>query len=413
MKKKKILIFYPHNPYPPKTGAHKRCLELFAGLNGIGCEVHFCSSTYTSDTNWENFDVEYNPRLDDELYIYHAKIYEKIMQAIARFYYRIIQKDIPFNSVIYCTIGMKRWFSNIQNEVDPDIIIINYLYWDSIVGDKRDHFKIYVIETHDIVSINSKMGRTLNRYISKAKQNLEKINEICDEDFFIRRNIHPESDEFDIYDKYDITIAISEKEAKIIEESTKNTKVLWIPMTHEVIDTNINYSGQVLFPTGPNPFNLQGFYYFSQKVLPKLSKEAPDFKLVITGTCCPNVENTEKIHNLGYVNDLEEIYKSSRFVIAPIIGGTGQQVKIIEALAHGLPVIALKNIAESSPIVHGKNGYIASNADEFAYYVLKLWKDPNLCRTFGEEAKNTIRKNFSSPRLRSELRKIIDFHATQ
>jgi glycosyltransferase involved in cell wall biosynthesis len=410
MNRHKVLIFFPHNPFPPKTGAHKRCLEFIAALNDIGCEVHFCSSTYTSDSSWENFDIEYAYQIKDSLNIYHAKIHERISQLIARAFYRIIRSNIPFHSTVYCTNGMKKWFSNIQDEVNPNIIVINYVYWDSILGDRRDQSKIYVMETIDIVSINTKMRRVLSQFLPKNKNNSWKINELCDEDFFEKRNIIPEIDEFDIYDKYDFTIAISEKEAKIINKSTKKTNLIWIPMTQEVIDIDNDYSGPALYPTGPNPFNLQGYYYFSTRVLPKILEQAPDFTLRMTGTCCPNVITSEKIKNLGFVNDLEELYKCSRFVIAPLIGGTGQQVKIIEAMAHGLPVIALKNIAESSPIIHGENGYIASDADEFAQYVLKLWGDPNLCKILGEKAKETIRKDFSSSRIRTELQKIVYRH---
>lgn len=53
------------------------------------------------------------------------------------------------------------------------------------------------------------------------------------------------------------------------------------------------------------------------------------------------------------------IYQQAKFAICPLIGGTGQQVKIIEAMAHGLPVVALHNVSESSPIEHGVNGFIA------------------------------------------------------
>jgi hypothetical protein len=43
-------------------------------------------------------------------------------------------------------------------------------------------------------------------------------------------------------------------------------------------------------------------------------------------------------------------------------------------------VIALRNVAASSPIECGVNGYIADNAEEFAECVIRLYSDPALCQ---------------------------------
>ena len=51
----KVLFFFPHNPYPAKSGAHKRCLEMLSGLRELGCEVTLMSSTLSSETPWELF----------------------------------------------------------------------------------------------------------------------------------------------------------------------------------------------------------------------------------------------------------------------------------------------------------------------------------------------------------------------
>ncbi|HEY9703429.1 MAG TPA: glycosyltransferase, partial [Allocoleopsis sp.] len=109
----------------------------------------------------------------------------------------------------------------------------------------------------------------------------------------------------------------------------------------------------------------------------------------------------------GFVPDLTPVYTHSSFAICPLIGGTGQQVKIVEAMAHGLPVIALINVADSSPIQHGVNGFIANNAQEFAQYCLQLWQDRKLCQTMGIAARKTIYEQFSPQVIKDKLAPIV------
>ena len=100
-----------------------------------------------------------------------------------------------------------------------------------------------------------------------------------------------------------------------------------------------------------------------------------------------------------FVDNLHDLYKSSRFFICPVFGGTGQQVKIVEAMAHGLPVVALEYAAHHSPLKHGMNGLVAKNIEEFAEHVVRLWNDRSLCRKLGAEARQTIATEFSREKL--------------
>ena len=50
---KRVLLFYPHNPYPPKTGAHQGVLSAIRALKALGCEVTFFSSDlYQGGDQW-------------------------------------------------------------------------------------------------------------------------------------------------------------------------------------------------------------------------------------------------------------------------------------------------------------------------------------------------------------------------
>ncbi|NJM27253.1 MAG: glycosyltransferase family 4 protein [Pseudanabaena sp. RU_4_16] len=211
--------------------------------------------------------------------------------------------------------------------------------------------------------------------------------------------------EFDIYDRYSTTIAITLREADIIRNNTSKTHVVSIPMMQELSLIQNSYSGSAIFPVGPNPFNLQGYFYFLKRILPQVLQQVPSFRMQVTGSIWNNIslDKVDGVDFSGFVPDLAAEYAQSRFLICPVFGGTGQQVKIVEAMAHGLPVVALKDAARRSPLQHQINGLVAENAEEFSECVIRLWEDRNLCRQLGYAARDTIASQYSEDSLCKSL----------
>src|SRR4029453_9600575 len=87
---KRALVFFPHNPFPPRSGAHRRCIEMLAGLKDLGYEVTFTSSHYTSQTKWDSIprpDLEaagnpglaiHSPTRADWRYAHYWRLWKKL-----------------------------------------------------------------------------------------------------------------------------------------------------------------------------------------------------------------------------------------------------------------------------------------------------------------------------------------------
>ena len=306
---------------------------------------------------------------------------------------------------------MRSWFRHILREKEPNLLVMNYAYWDGLINHQKKIADIKIIDTYDIISLQEQMRKAIFRFLNP--DSIIDINSVdyalIEEDFFIKEKFKTDSREFKIYDQYNHTIAISKKEVRLIKDNTYKTKVSLVNMTNKPYYLDNDYIGYAIYPTGPNPFNIQGYIYFVKKVLPRVLKEVPSFKLQVTGYIGSKVYITpsDGVIFSGFVPDLRTIYASSRFLVNPILGGTGQQVKIIEAMAHGIPAIVLREIAEVSPIQHNVNGFIANDSEEFAYYVIKLWKDVKLCRRLGNSARETISQNYSRKNLVESLSPIV------
>jgi glycosyltransferase involved in cell wall biosynthesis len=419
---KKVLVFFPHNPSPPRTGAHKRCLEIVGGLRDLGCEVSLLSSTLSTDTDWKASSVVELKQLVREVYIYEGTPADHSYTRRLRKAHWLQGRleglfgrtrpnagELPVSSRSFSPPGMRRWFRGLVNQIDPDIIVMNYAHWDKLMDHRRPASAISVIDTIDMVSLNGKMQKAVRESLPVPLRVSDVGNDVLDEEFFDQRGLTVSPAEFRVFDNYDYSIAITAVEAKLIQQHTKRTIVVLIPMTHEPSNIPNSYSGPVVFPVGPNYFNTQGYLYFVKRVLPRVLKAIPSFALHVTGSddrIIPR-DPVAGVVFRGFVPDLAALYQECRFVACPVFGGTGQQVKIVEAMSHGVPVVALRAAAERSPIRHGENGLIADNADEFAENTIRLWNSPELLRRLGQASRETIAREFSRSHLIEGLSQIV------
>jgi hypothetical protein len=401
-----VLYFFPHNPYPPRSGAHKRCLEILSGLQELGCNIKFVSSTLCSETPWNLDSINALKAMGiAEVVVYPATAWDY------RFV-RVCSKMSPlFNSSIhsltYTPPGMRQWFRSLLSPHPPDLIFMNYGLWDGLLNHRQLQSIPRISDTHDLLTLNAQMRQLLQPYFQNLPLHSSQVQDaVLAEDFFQQKQLVPQLEEFQIYDRYTHLIAISQTEAQLLQQHTHHPQVHWLPMTQPIALLNNTYSGTVVFPTGPNPFNLQGYFYFAKKVLPQVLAQAPDFMLQVTGACCADILAEPGVLLSGFVPSLESLYAQARFMICPVFGGTGQPVKIVEAMAQGVPVLALKGVA--SPIHHRVNGLIAENAEEFAQYAIELWRNPDWCRQLGQAAQETIQTEFSRELLLKKLAPLLN-----
>lgn len=407
--KPKIIFFFPHNPCPPYSGAHIRCLQILKTLIKLNYEIYLLSSTYTSDTKWDNLSLQKLENLGiKKIFIYNKNLLDKIIIWLIKKYYFLICKLPPVNSLIYSPPGMRKWFKNLQKIIKPDIIFMNYVYWDKLIN-RVNNNSYLIIDYYDLVSKNRKMQKAIMNYFQKNNLYFELLDDlILNEGFFSEKDYFIDKNELKIITSYNCIFAISQNEKKLIEEYSNKVNIIHIPVMYKPIFCSNSYSGSAIFVTGPNFFNLQGYFYFTKKVLPIIIQTCPNFNLWITGSCCKKIRSEKNISMLGYVPDLENYYCNAKFALIPVLGGTGQQIKIIEAMAHGVPVIVTEYSSKTAPVIHGYNGFIAKDAHSFAEHCIKLWQNPELCQKMGNAARKTIQENFSDEMLLKKISEVLE-----
>jgi glycosyltransferase involved in cell wall biosynthesis len=405
---RKIMFFFPVNPLPPRSGAQIRCMQILTGLLALKHEVFFISSENFSAKTWDAASVQQLKKIGvKEVSVYQRTLSDFLLSAIIRRMYRAINRFPPVDSVKYTPYRMRRWFQKIQSHDNPDIIWMNYSYNDALIDRREKKSFTSVIDYHDLFSLNLVMDNSLKKHFSGNPPVITDA-EVLREDFFEKPLFSADKKELRVITGYDKIVAISETEAGLLRDYDPEATVIHLPVTCTPVHCDNSYDESAVFATGPNLFNLQGLLYFTETVLPAITRQCPEFSLRVTGSCSDMVRPARSLLLSGHVENLERIYCTARFAVCPVLGGTGQQIKVVEAMAHGLPVVATVYSAKTSPIIHGVNGFVARNAHEFARYCIQLWRDPDLCRHMGSAARTTIREHFSEDLLLRTLSEITE-----
>lgn len=143
--------------------------------------------------------------------------------------------------------------------------------------------------------------------------------------------------------------------------------------------------GRILFVGALNrPQNIESVRYVLEKVWPTVRERVPESEFRVVGGGLPKdlereMSEDSRIVVTGFVENIEEEYKSASVFVAPILTGGGVIVKILDALAAGVPVVTTTFGNEGIGAKPGEEILIADNADEFSEAAILLLND-SVCR---------------------------------
>ncbi len=122
--------------------------------------------------------------------------------------------------------------------------------------------------------------------------------------------------------------------------------------------------------------NRNGLRFLLGEVLPRAWAELPDAKLALVGGGLGERSSTDpRVEALGFVEDLRAPYAQASCAVVPLLQGGGTPLKLIEALAHGLPVIATSRAVAGLDVRDGEHCLIADGAEAFAGALVRVLRD--------------------------------------
>jgi polysaccharide biosynthesis protein PslH len=114
----------------------------------------------------------------------------------------------------------------------------------------------------------------------------------------------------------------------------------------------------------------------------------------------------------GYVDDLSPLYAAADMAVVPLRAGGGTRIKILEAFAYGVPVVATSLAAEGIAAADGEHVVIADDVESFARSCLAVVTQPDRAAARAESSARLVAAQYSPARLRDALEELyagVDF----
>ena len=159
--------------------------------------------------------------------------------------------------------------------------------------------------------------------------------------------------------------------------------------------------------------NAQGLLWFIEQVWPQLVQRHPDLRFDIVGKNPDQrlqaaAASWEGISLKGFVPDLQEIYRDSRVSVAPLLFGSGMKVKVLDAMARGMPIVTTSVGAEGIDMENGKHLLVADTPDDMANEVDRLLTDPDLWQRLQVNSRALISERYTWRQLFTQMHRTLE-----
>jgi glycosyltransferase involved in cell wall biosynthesis len=191
-----------------------------------------------------------------------------------------------------------------------------------------------------------------------------------------------------LLNQFDAVVTFSAKDCALLKDLGVHVPIHAEQLFFELPSEVATLAEQTVVFVGAmfRPENDQAAKWLVSEIWPLVAAEVPEGRLLIVGSG-PSAELEEMsrespgVQTLGFVPDLLAVYRSASVAIAPLVVGAGIKLKVIEALASGVPVIATPVGAEGLPsqIFPG----VSDDPRELARLMVDLLRDAKMRRLFG------------------------------
>jgi glycosyltransferase involved in cell wall biosynthesis len=143
--------------------------------------------------------------------------------------------------------------------------------------------------------------------------------------------------------------------------------------------------------------NIDAVQWLVREVWPVVKRQNPDLRLTIVGRKpSPSVQALAAgdIEVTGTVEDVRTFYRRALAVVAPLRIGSGTRLKILEAMAAGVPVVSTRVGAEGLNVSDGLDIILGDTGEEIAQALLRIVSIPGLRERQAQAARDLVARSY-------------------
>lgn len=197
-------------------------------------------------------------------------------------------------------------------------------------------------------------------------------------------------------------LASSEEVASALEAAAPGARVLAAPLALDPAyypeRATLEHPVVGLLGTADWPSTARAVERLVARVWPLVVRARPDTRLVLAGrgmerSTFPHLPDTPGVEWRGAVSSATDFMRELGVLLYPLTRGSGVKVKVLEALALGIPVVTTPDGAEG---LGARGGVVVETDDErLAAAAVALCEDEQARRTAGAAAHQTFIKHHS------------------
>jgi glycosyltransferase involved in cell wall biosynthesis len=147
------------------------------------------------------------------------------------------------------------------------------------------------------------------------------------------------------------------------------------------------------------PPNIDGILWFLREIFPLIQSQRPKTTFDVVGAKPPPEimaynSNGSGVNVIGYVVDPTPYYEAAGVVVVPLRAGGGMRVKILNALAQGLPIVSTTLGCEGIAVESGRHLLVADTPESFAQATLSLLEDKRLANELSRNGRHLIQSTY-------------------
>jgi glycosyltransferase involved in cell wall biosynthesis len=161
------------------------------------------------------------------------------------------------------------------------------------------------------------------------------------------------------------------------------------------------------------PPNIDAVKWFVDEIYPLIRQRRPDVAFDVVGAR-PPVELLALndaglgINVTGYVEDPTPYQQCAAVMVVPLLAGGGMRVKILNAMAEGIPIVSTTLGYEGIEVTPGRDILVGDTPEAFAAEVVRVLDDPDLGRQLAANGRKLMQERYD---YRNACRPLDDVYA--
>jgi GT2 family glycosyltransferase/glycosyltransferase involved in cell wall biosynthesis len=205
--------------------------------------------------------------------------------------------------------------------------------------------------------------------------------------------------------KFDLILTVTEHEKRLLQSYLPDSVISSAARTGVDVraivprDQSAADSDAILFVGYfRHPPNVEAVLYLANEILPRVLLTRPNARLTIVGAHPPPavlaLGKRPGIIVTGFVEDVADYYRTHAILAAPILSGAGVRVKVLEAMAAGVPVVTSTLGAEGIHAAAGRELLIADDPAAFASALVDLLTDSERATRLARSARAVVEQEY-------------------